>query len=244
MAKRQPVKMVDMHCHFLPGVDDGSSDMEQTIAMLQIAAEEGIEAIIATPHYKNSHHCASPETLQKKIATVEEEAHRQGILISLYLGNEIFYFNEIVEKLDSEEIFTLNNTDRVLIEFSPSDDYTHIRNSLDSVAIAGYVPILAHVERYACMLQDYKRVDELKHMGVEIQINVASVGGSTGWKTKRFCYELIKNQWVDYVGTDAHDDVKRVPNFQKCYRVLSKKFDPSYVEKIFYRNALEIINAE
>ena len=236
--------MVDMHCHFLPGVDDGSSNMKQTIAMLQIAAEEGIEAIIATPHYKNSHHCARPETLQNRVADVRKEAMRRGILISIYLGNEIFYFDEIVEKLDSEEIFTLNGTDRVLIEFSPSDDFTHIRNSLDNVAASGYVPILAHAERYECLVRDYKRVGELRHMGVEIQINVSSIEGSIGWKIKKFCYELIKNQWVDYIGTDSHDDVKRIPKFQKCYRVLTKKFDPSYIEKIFYRNAFEIINAE
>ncbi len=236
--------MVDMHCHFLPGVDDGSSDMEQTIAMLQNAAEEGIEAIIATPHYRNSHHCVSPEALQERIAAVREEAKRRGISVSLYLGNEVFYFNEIIEKLDAEEILTLNGTDRVLIEFAPSDDYKHIRNSLDMVTASGYVPILAHVERYECILNDYRRVNELKHMGVEIQINVPSIEGFVGRTVKKFCYELLNNQWVDYVGTDAHDDVKRIPKFRKCYRGLIKKFDPSYIEKIFYGNALEIINAE
>lgn len=244
MAKQQPGVMVDMHCHLLPGVDDGALDMEQTIAMLQIAAKEGIEKIIVTPHYKNNHHCVPPETLHNKIADIREEAVNRGILISIYLGNEIFYFDDMIDKLDSEEIFTLNGTDRVLIEFSPSEDYTHIRNSLDNVVASGYVPILAHVERYKCIVQDYKRVNDLRHMGVEIQINVSSIDGLIGWNTKKFCYELIKNQWVDYVGTDAHDDVRRIPKFQKCYQVLIKKFNPRYIEKIFYGNALEIINAE
>lgn len=241
---KQKGMMVDMHCHVLPAVDDGSSGMKQTINMLRIAAAEGCRAIIATPHYKSDYQNADVDTLKHRMAVVEDFARKQGIPISIFLGSEVFYFDGLGEKLNSKEVCTLNDTDRVLIEFLPTAEYTYIRNSLDNVTALGFVPILAHVERYDCMVRDLEKVNELKQLGVEIQINVASIMGKIGRTVKKFCHELIRNQLVDYVGTDSHNDSGRAPYFQKCYQLLCRKYEKTYVDDIFYSNALEIVNAK
>ena len=236
--------MVDMHCHVLPAVDDGSQNMEQTIEMLRIASEEGISAMIVTPHYKDDRHNASVQTILSRIAQVQEEVVRQGIFVDLYPGNEIFYFHGVEDMLDKGHILTLNNTDRVLIEFSPSSDYTYIRNALDGIRASGYVPIIAHIERYECMLRDMTRVKELKNMDIEVQVNVSSAAGKLGSRVQKYIYEMLKGRYVDYMGTDAHDTENRIPEFQECYRKLEKKFDSDYINAVFYENALAIINAK
>ena len=236
--------MVDMHCHVLPAVDDGSQNMEQTIEMLRIASKEGISAMIVTPHYKDGRHNASVQTILSRIAQVQEEVVRQGIFVDLYPGNEIFYFHGVEDMLDKGHILTLNNTDRVLIEFSPSSDYTYIRNALDGIRASGYVPIIAHIERYECMLRDMTRVKELKNMDIEVQVNVSSAAGKLGSRVQKYIYEMLKGRYVDYMGTDAHDTENRIPEFQECYRKLEKKFDSDYINAVFYENALAIINAK
>ena len=236
--------MVDMHCHVLPAVVDGSQNMEQTIEMLRIASEEGISAMIVTPHYKDGRHNASVQTILSRIAQVQEEVVRQGIFVDLYPGNEIFYFHGVEDMLDKGHILTLNNTDRVLIEFSPSSDYTYIRNALDGIRASGYVPIIAHIERYECMLRDMTRVKELKNMDIEVQVNVSSAAGKLGSRVQKYIYEMLKGRYVDYMGTDAHDTENRIPEFQECYRKLEKKFDSDYINAVFYENALAIINAK
>ncbi|MCM1063471.1 MAG: protein-tyrosine-phosphatase [Eubacterium sp.] len=237
-------KMTDMHCHILPAVDDGSRSMEQTMDMLRIAQGEGITAMIVTPHYKEGRHNASPATIMERIGKVQEEAERQGIFIPLYPGNEVFYFDGLPERLENNEVLSLNHTDRVLVEFSPTEDHTYIRNALDSVRAVGYVPILAHVERYGCMVRDWKRVRELKQMDAEIQINAASAVGQLGKQIQRFIHDILQENLVDYVGTDAHDARGRAPQFQKCYQALVKRYGESYMDEIFHENASTIINAE
>lgn len=237
-------EMVDMHCHILPEVDDGSRSMEQTMEMLRTAQEEGVMAMIVTPHYREGRHNASPATVMERILRVREEAEKRNIFIPLYPGNEIFYFAGMPECLEHGEVLSLNHTDRVLVEFSPTDDYIHIRNALDEIRGAGYVPVLAHVERYECMVRDWKRVKELGQMDAEIQINAASACGRMGRWIQKFTFDILGERLVDYVGTDAHDNRNRTPEFRKCYRTLAKRFGESYVDEIFLENALTIINAE
>lgn len=236
-------RMVDMHCHILPAVDDGAKDMEQTMEMLHIAEQEGIEAMIVTPHYKARHRNADADTILHKIHEVQEKAASEGCHITLYPGNEILYFDGAAELLENGGVLSLNNTDRALVEFYPTDDYRYIRNALDCVKAAGYVPVLAHVERYHCMVNDWKRVRELKQLGVEIQINASSAMGQIGRPVQDFIFTLLKNKLVDYVGTDAHNTHSRKPEFQSCYRKLVRKFDESYIDDIFYENAMAIIDA-
>ncbi len=237
-------RAIDVHCHILPAVDDGAKDERESLDMLRIAAAEGITDMIVTPHYKAWHRNASVETIQKRIQALQEAADRNHIRVSLHPGNEIFYFDELEERLEKNEVFSLNHTDRVLIEFTPTDDYTYLRNSLDQVRAMGYIPILAHAERYECLLRDSKRVRELKQLDVEIQINASSVVGKLGGKVQQFVCRILKEKLVDYIGTDAHDTEHRAPQVQQCYSKLYHKLETEYLHDIFYRNALKIIDAE
>ncbi|MCR5256216.1 MAG: protein-tyrosine-phosphatase [Acetatifactor sp.] len=231
--------IVDVHCHILPGIDDGSKDMEETAQMLRIAYEEGIRYIIATPHYKKGRRNASPEKVRELIDVLQEEADTNHIPITIFQGNEIFYFDEFDEAIAGDRAAVMCGGEYVLVEFSPKDQYRYIRNAVDSVMGAGYRPIVAHVERYECMTEHIEYVEDLKAVGAEIQVNAASITGETGHKIKKFTHRLLKSGLVDYIGTDAHGADKRSPRIAKCEKLLYKKFDADYVDAILGRNAME-----
>lgn len=170
-------RVVDIHCHVLPALDDGSQSMKETIEMLRIAADSGITDIIATPHFKAGRHNAGPDTICRRVEEVQEMAEQYGIYISLYPGNEIAYFSDFEEAMEANRICTMNHSEYVLIEFLPTESFRTIRNALDHVMGIGYLPIIAHVERYGCMLEDWKNVEYIRSMGTEIQINASSVIG-------------------------------------------------------------------
>ena len=232
--------IVDVHCHILPGIDDGSRDMSETLKMLEIAHDEGITHMIATPHFKGGHHNASPEKASALINEVQEAAEGCKLGIKLYQGNEILYHDELCEGVDNGRISRMNDTDYVLVEFMPSDPYQYIRNSLDEIMSEGYQPIIAHVERYGCMLDDVENVREIKNMGVEIQVNASSILGDIGRDVKKFLHKLLSEQLIDYVGTDAHRcEGSRTPKIRECADMLYKKYDEQYVDDILYGNAMD-----
>lgn len=230
-------KIMDVHTHILPGIDDGSQSMDESIRMLAVAEKEGITDVIATPHYKGGRHNARPQTLQRLLQELRQRVAEAEIQVSIRLGNEILYFSEIEDALDEHLVFTMNGSDFVLVEFQPADRYGYIRNALDHVQSLGYTPVLAHVERYACMLKDRDAVRQLRDMGVRIQVNAASVEGELGWKVKRFTHGLLSDRLVDYIGTDAHGYDKRAPKIKNCAKLINRKFGSEYADCVLYSNA-------
>lgn len=228
---------IDIHSHILPHLDDGAGNMETTLEMLRIAYQEGITHIIATPHYKSGRFPADARKLQNTLHKVELAAREEHIPIALYAGNEIYYNSELEEKFQSGALCTMNGTSYVLVEFSPFEGYLYIRNAMEDILGMGYTPILAHVERYQCMCKDISCVKELKNMGCEIQVNAGSVVGDNGWRIKGFLKKLLKEELVDYIGTDAHNTAGRKPAMQKCAAYLYRKCERSYADALLYGNA-------
>ena len=226
--KKNAEYIVDVHCHIMPGIDDGSRDITETLKMLKIAQSEGITHMVATPHFKSGHRNASPQNVKELIQSVGKEAAAQGTDIKLYQGNEILFHDEMCEELDNGRISRINGTDYVLVEFMPSDPYQYIRNSLDEIMSEGYQPIIAHVERYGCMVDDIENVREIKNMG------------DIGKDIKKFLQKLLSEQIVDYDGTYSHRcEGSRTPKIQECADMLYKKYNEQYVDDILYGNAMD-----
>lgn len=235
--EKESAPIADIHCHILPGIDDGSGSMEETMEMLETATKEGITHIVCTPHYKAGRRNANAEAIKRLLATVVNEARERGIFIALYPGNEVLYFSEMEECIDSGKISTINRSGFLLVEFSPGDSFQYIRNALCDVMDMGYNPVIAHIERYECMVKHEEYATEIHELGVRIQVNASSITGETGWKLRRYTGRLLKKGIVDYVATDAHGSKKRAPYIRKCRDLLYKKYDKSYVDALLYENA-------
>lgn len=236
------LELADIHCHILPGVDDGSRSMEQSRRMLDIAWENGIRILIATPHYMPEGRHPSPETLGGLLEALREYACLRQYDMEIYGGNEIYYHQEATELLEAGKILPLAGSRYVLVEFSPADDARYIRNALTDLQSAGYEPILAHVERYMSLCEkNCDRVGELREMGALVQVNAASIEGRMGAAAKRTAQRLLGRQWVDFVATDAHSDGSRSHAIGDCVRILRRKYPAQYAERVLGGNAREII---
>lgn len=240
-----PGGIVDIHCHILPEVDDGSHSPSQSHRMLDMAWENGIRALIATPHYMPEDYHPSPQKLRSLADELREYAYMRQYDMEIYEGNEIYYHQEAVELLEQGKILTLAGSRYVLVEFSPADDARYIRNALAELQSAGYEPVLAHVERYMNLCRrPYDRIGELRQMGVLIQVNAAAIEGKMGPVGKRTAHSLLKRQWVDFVATDAHSDRVRSHAIEDCVRILHKKYPPGYVGDILGGNARRLLLGE
>ena len=238
-------QIVDIHCHIIPGVDDGAKSYEQAFHMLDIAYEQGIRYIIATPHYMPEGKNASPEVIQARVGKLQAYADDMQYQMNIYTGNEIYFHGEVADLLEDRKICTLASTNYVLVEFSPMDDARYIRNSLAELQNMGYNPILAHVERYMSLIQaPFDKIEELKEIGVLIQVNAGSITGFFGKQSKVVAEKLLKKELVDFIGTDAHSDGGRAPKIKECAEILEKKCKTEYVEELLYRNAEKYILSE
>lgn len=238
------VPSIDIHCHILPGVDDGSPNIETSLKMLETALSEGTKGMILTPHHKPMHHNVSPEHLEDYTSELMGRAHEAGIKVQLFPGNEIYYSDQTIKELESGRASTMAGSDYVLIEFHPTDMYKTIHNALYAVLSAGYLPVLAHVERYADMAKHIKYVDELIDMGIYIQVNAGSVMGKYGLGIRHFTRELLKRQMVHFVATDAHDNASRAPHLLDCRDYVEGRLGEKYALEIFHDNAMKILRNE
>ena len=238
------MELTDIHCHILPGVDDGAKSIEESLEMLKIASENGIHRIILTPHNKPGHkniHTADMDVLIEKL---QERIKKSGIKITLIGGNELYYRMELSEEIRAGRARTMADSRYVLIEFSPMDDYDYIRNGIYNLLSEGFFPIIAHVERYKCLLEHPDRVKDLSGMGAYIQVNAGSVMGEAGLLAKGFTRRLLKHELVHFVATDAHDTKKRAPELKKCADYIVKKYGEDAAVNIFINNPESIIRDE
>ncbi|MDD2970830.1 MAG: protein-tyrosine-phosphatase [Lachnospiraceae bacterium] len=232
---------IDIHSHILYGLDDGSKNVEQSFKMLKIAHENEIQDIIVTPHNKANRHNASKRTIEERMAELQHHADENGYGMHLYAGTEFYYRSELVELLNQKKVCTMADSAYVLIEFSPRDDYAYIRDGLYAILSAGYRPIIAHIERYQAIMKDQSLVDDLIDMGCYVQVNVGSVMGRFGFRTKSDTRKLLQNGRVHFLATDAHNDTERPPEIDSCVRKLYRKYDEKYIDDLIYKNARKVI---
>ncbi len=234
-------RFVDAHCHVLPEVDDGAQSMNETRQMLQMAYDEGIRYIIATPHHHPRRGKASPRQLRRQLKLVREEAEKISEKLRVYLGTEVYFGQDVPDKLKEEKILTMNRTRYVLVEFSPIDSFDYICQGIQQIQMKGFEVILAHIERYRSMREDIGRAEHLADMGVRIQVNAGSITGQSGWKIKRYIKQLMDRDLVFCVGTDAHDPKSRPPQMKKAAEYVKKKYGEEYVRRIFFSNAVVML---
>lgn len=228
---------IDVHSHVLPGLDDGSRSMEQSLEMLRIAHSEGIEIMIVTPHNMPGKGQPPREKVLERMQKLQEEARKEGIPIRLVMGTEYFYREEVPELLEEDKGISMNDSDYVLVEFDPMVEVRYFCNALDKIMGTGYYPIVAHVERYAKVMAKTAVLKDLKEVGILFQVNAASVVGDNGWSVKRDVKKLLKQRLVDFVGTDAHSDGRRAPRMEKCAAYLAKKYGGDYAWELLRTNA-------
>lgn len=231
----------DIHNHILFGVDDGAKNIGQSMRMLDIAYKEGIRAIIMTPHFCRRYFEYSEEKIYRNYIELKEKIAEIYPDLDIHLGCEIYFASDTEDNFRTHSLITMAESRYILMEFDVHILYLNIRNAIIEALQYGYLPIIAHVERYECLIKDIDKVFELSEQGAYIQINASSVTGDNGRITKKFVKKLLKYQMVDFVATDAHRDNKRMPLIANCASYIAKKYGKAYAKQIFVDNPDYII---
>ena len=231
----------EVHCHILPGLDDGAGDMRETIRMLEAYHEDGVRTVYATSHYRRGMFEPSMKDVERQFERVRKRALEIGRGITVHLGCEFHANLDMVEMLDEGLRPTMGGGRCVLTEFSHSSDLAFIRERCYALLSHGYEPIIAHAERYRELVKHPDAVQNLASMGCYIQVNAESILGQEGFGIKRFCRKLMKQDLVHFVGSDAHNMTDRKPQIGRCAEYLAKKMGRGYMEKILVENPQRII---
>lgn len=227
--------MTDIHSHILFGVDDGSNDIEESIELLKKLKSIGFKNVILTPHYiEGSDYCSlNPEKLEK-LEILKSEINKKNIDINIYLGNEIFINDSIIKSISDGKIYPLNNTKYLLIELPFYNQILNLDDILFEITHAGFIPIIAHPERYSYFQENYKIVDSLKENGVLFQANYSSILGYYGKQSQKLLKYMLKKKYIDYLGTDIHHTKKTyvIDNFEKINKKIKKITKEEYYNQI------------
>lgn len=237
-------QFVDIHCHILPGVDDGSQSPEETKAMLEKAWDEGIQIMVATPHYHKQRGKNDIDLIKKQLLLTRKLAKEVHPKMQICLGMEIYYGEDVPELLKTGKAVSIRKSRYILVEFSPGDDFQYILNAVRKLQMSGHTVIIAHIERYNCLREDISNVEYLREMGAYLQVNAGSITGSYDRSVKKFLREVLKAHLVQLVGTDAHGPEKRSPKMQEAYKEVVKRCGEEYADQIFGQNAKKVLRNE
>jgi len=211
--------MYDVHCHILPGVDDGSLDIEMSKAMLAIAYSEGIRGVIATPHFHSKMDLDVVGQWNEQLMLVQKAALEIDPNFKVFQGAECQYDAGLLPLLAAGAPITLNHSKYILVEFRSQIDFTYLSFGLQQLRLQGYIPILAHVERYV-VLKDLSRIQMLRAMGAKMQLNLSSLLGARGFQVKSRVKKMLREDLIDCLGTDAHRSDWRPPEAKRAMKKL------------------------
>lgn len=236
---------LDIHNHILPGVDDGAKTIEDTMELLDMEYKDGVRHIIFTPHYiPRSDLGKNKEKAEKTRSTFEQikdECKRSFPDMEFYLGNELYYKSGILQELDEGRANTLGNSRYILTEFDTNIPYMELKKAVQQYLLKGYDPILAHVERYQCLYNRFERMEEIKNMGSMMQMNTENFLEGLFSQNKKICTKAVAEGYIDFLGTDCHDCVRRKPAMEKAVSYLKKKIDKSTLETLLYKNPEKLL---
>ena len=230
--------MIDFHSHILPQIDDGSKSFEETIRMLEEARDVGFQKIISTSHYMEKYYEVDEEQRFQLIKQINFQD------IELYLGSEIYVTNEIVQLLKDKKASTINNSRYVLYELPMHSKNMNDKEIIYRLVENGYVPIIAHPERYSYVQEDTEYVDELAEMGALFQSNYGSIIGMYGEKAKKTVKKLLKLNLIHFLGSDVHRAEQIYPKIPKIMKKLGKIVSQEKLEELTTLNAQKVLNDE
>lgn len=204
--------MIDIHHHCLPGVDDGPRALSEAVDLCRMAADEGIETIVATPHvlrgrWKN--------TSRAQLGTILDDLRAKlGDTPRILLGSEYFFAHDMDEMLRNQSILPLAGSRYVLVEFASHAVPAFVRDPLYRVQLDGWTPVIAHPERNAIFLSKPELLASLIRHGIKTQVTTGSITGEFGPEAQAAVRDWVKRGWVHAFATDAHNATKRPPRFR------------------------------
>lgn len=242
--KREGDIMLDLHCHILPGVDDGAKSMEDSLAMARLAAEEGITHILATPHHMNRDWINKKSEVIDLVHQVQAEIDRENIHLTLFAGQEVRIYGELLEDIEKDTIlFTDDMQQYILIEFPTETIPSYTERLFYDLQLHGKTPIIVHPERNKVIQDDPNKLKKFIDHGALAQLTAASYTGGFGKKIKKLSNQLIEANLIHILASDAHNVTNRSFHMKEAYTLLAKEYGRGKRNE-FHQTTKDLLNGE
>lgn len=234
--------MIDLHTHILPGIDDGSNSMEETLRMIELAVNSGTGEIVATPHcnipgsYDNYYGQWYDELFDSTKKIIEDHFD-----IKVYPGMEVFLTYDIEQMIDESHVITINKSRYMLVEFGFGENEEYALMMLEKVLKKGIVPILAHAERFRFIQSHPDITGRLIQKGIVIQVNKGSFAGHFGRKEQQLAFYLLRHRYIHVIASDAHGSGYRTPYMKDIYDSLKLECTKERLKVLFEDNPKRIL---
>ncbi|WP_243293029.1 CpsB/CapC family capsule biosynthesis tyrosine phosphatase [Bacillus sp. FJAT-47783] len=223
--------MIDLHCHILPDVDDGAKHVTESLEMARKAVEEGITAIVATPHHKHEKYENESNFVIHKVNALQEAIDNEGIPLQIVPGQEVRIYGELLEDYDCHRVIGLNNSRYVLIEFPSNHVPRYSEQLLYEMQTKGITPVIAHPERNSEIMQHPDILYKFVKKGAITQVTAGSLTGRFGKKIQKFSLDLIEARLAHIVASDAHNVKTRGFYVKDAVNVIQQEFG---TEAVYY----------
>lgn len=236
--------MVDLHCHLLPGIDDGSRNMEISLCLAREAAENGVTHALLTPHHMNGHYVNHKQDVIRETKKFQEQIDAHKIPLKVFPGQEVRINGQLLEALDRDDILFADTAGKYMMLEFPDDDVPHYTNQMIfDLQQRGIIPVIVHPERNTKIMAEPDLIYKLLEKGCLSQITASSYVGTFGKKVEDFSRRLIEAEQGYVFASDAHDLPGRKYEMRQAFEKMQYEFSQELVNK-YQQNARLIINGE
>jgi protein-tyrosine phosphatase len=232
--------MIDIHCHILPGLDDGARDMEEAVAMCRLAEADGVRTVVATPHCLNGIYQNNAQTILQVLDQLKVRINNEGISLSISPGADIHLHPEIIPFLKDNPQLLLGGR-YFLLELPAQSVPREILDFIFKAQLAGYFPIITHPERNTVIQEKTAVLEEWVDSGVLVQVTAMSLTGAFGEQVAGCAWELVRSGLAQVVASDAHSPRRRPPQLSKVKKAIEEKFGLERAEIVLEENPGKIL---
>lgn len=235
--------MIDIHSHILPGVDDGSRDLEDSLIMADMAVQSGVQVMAVTPHSNQpgAFRNYESEELQDRYLSLKSALKRERIPLQLVRGMEIFGTEFLLENMKKGRLLSLNYSRYYLVEFPFNASPEYIEGILKDVLRYGKIPVIAHPERYYCVQDEPDYLYDWRRMGALAQMNKSSILGRFGPYAERTAEVILSHRMVNCIASDAHGIEKRTTDMNEIKRFLDRYYSEETRRRLLEINPAYIL---
>ena len=215
--------MIDLHCHILPGIDDGAADLTAALEMARAFVADGVSVVACTPHILPGLYHNTGPGIRAAVADLQEALDREGIALRLVPGADNHVSPDCVEKLGSDQMLPLGGSRYVLIEPPHHVAPQRMEATFFDLQVAGYVPVLTHPERLRWIESQYGLIRKLADSGAWMQVTAGSLAGVFGARARYWAERMLDEGCVHVLATDAHDPLRRRPDLSRGHALAARR---------------------
>jgi protein-tyrosine phosphatase len=235
--------MIDLHCHILPGLDDGAESLAESLAMARVAQAEGIQVIVATPHlFRGDIGLADLAAVGRKKQELETALKQAGLPLKILSGVEVRFSHNLIEEIKrNKRALVIHTSSHMFIEFPFDYVYSGVKEVFFELMSEGIIPIIAHPERNSVFINHPGQLYDLVEMGCLSQANSGSFTGLYGQVVRETVTRLVSWGLVHVLGSDAHNSTSRAPHFKEALRIIESIIGPEAARALVVDNPRAVL---